>query len=186
MKVNEEEYNRFTEVMGRSHNAPAHPDLLAERIIERVLGESRKAGSRPAIHEFVFGWTTVGWARRSLSIASLLLVGLFVYQQFEIMTGIKDINYRMKAGGGIEVRPAESFEPGQALRLKSLSSSLPYGVDSIKVSVDDISRLIELYKELELSRERINRILQLNPEILRMIEKEYRGSLMEDRNKPTI
>jgi hypothetical protein len=186
MKVNEEEYDRFTKVMGRSHNAHAHPDLLAERIIGRVLGESRKAGNRLTMQELVFGWTSVGWVRRSLAFASLLMVCLFVYQQFEIMSGVRDINLRMKSGGGIEVRPAASFEPGQDPGLRSLTSSLPHGVDSIKVSVDDISKLIESYRELELSRERINWILRRNPDILRMIEKEYGGSIMEDVSKPKI
>ena len=179
----DEEYDRFTGVLGRSHNAPAHPDLLAERIIGRVPGVSRKASSRLTIQEFIFGWTSVGWVRRSLSIASLLLVGLFAYQQFEIVTGIRDINYRMKAGGGFEVRPSASYDPERVLQLATIPSD---GLDSIKVSVEDISKLIESYNKLEVSWERINRILQRNPDLLRKIEKEYGESLVEAGSKSKI
>lgn len=183
MKGIDEDYDKFTEVMGRSHDAPAYPDLLAERIIGRVLGESRKAGSRLTIQKFIFGWTSVAWVRRSLAIASLLLVGMFAYQQFEILTGIRDINYRMKEGGGFEVRPSASYDQGKVLQLATSPSD---GLDSIKVSVEDISRLIESYNKLEISWERINRILQRNPDLLRKIEKEYSESLVEAGSKSKI
>ena len=77
---------------------------------------------------------------------------------------------------GIEVKPASSGGEYRSLIMLEGRFSLR---DSISVSVNDIQNLIESYKELEESYEKIYRILQKNPDLLQRIEKEF-GETLEN------
>jgi hypothetical protein len=177
MGTNDDLYKKVITSLGEHHNEPPHPSNLSARIMERIATEKRGEKITFGILAMIFGWTLVPWVRRTMTVAALLLVVLFGYQQLELIAGLKDLSAKMSENvAGIEVKPASSGgEYRSLLMLEGRFSSR----DSVSVSVNDIQNLINSYQELEESYEKIYRILKKNPELLQRIEKEF-GETLEN------
>jgi len=166
------------------HKEPAHPDILSSKILHRISMERAETGRSKEIIALLFGWTSVSWVRRSMTLVSLLLIALFVYQQYEIKTGLADLNMRLSENvAAIKVRPAPSGVEYTNLMIMGgrFSSN-----DSIRVAVNDIQKLIKSYDELELSYRRIYNLLQKNPDLLRRVQEEFGEALDITEFKPKI
>jgi len=176
------EYLRLVKLLGENHFTPAHPDILIEKAIDRVNQKRKMIREKTIILGLLLDWTMVGWARKPMAVFSLLLVVLFAYQQYEIMSGIRDLRSRMK-DGSFEVGPSSA---GVTVPGMVLMTGRYIGPDSIRVAAHDVERLIESYNELEMSWHSIIRVLERNPQLLRRIEREYGESLESLRFKPNI
>lgn len=177
MGTNDDLYKKVITSLGEHHNEPPHPANLSARIMERIAAEKLTKKNPFGFGAILFSWTLVPWVRRTMTVAALLLVALFGYQQFELIAGLKELSAKMSGNvAGIEVKPASSGGEYRSLIMLEGRFSLR---DSISVSVNDIQNLIESYKELEESYEKIYRILQKNPDLLQRIEKEF-GETLEN------
>ena len=177
MGTNDDLYKKVITSLGEHHNEPPHPANLSARIMERIAAEMSAKRNPFGFGAMIFGWTSVVWVRRTMTFAALLLVTLFAYQQFELIAGLRDLSVKLSGNtAGFEVKPAPSG--GEYRNLLMLGGRLS-SKDSISVSVSDIQNLIESYEELEESYEKIYRILQNNPELLKRLEKEF-GETIEN------
>jgi hypothetical protein len=184
MKENDEQYTLLTDKLGSLHTEPPHAAILASKILSKIQSERGMRSGLTYFFTIIFGWTVMPWVRRSMAIASFLLITTFIYQQYQIMMRFRDLEEKISDGfGRIDVRSTSSGNTNlnfMMLRGRLLSA------DSINISVEDIKALINSYDELRSSYARINRILQKNPDLLQKLEEEYGESVNIIRNKPKV
>jgi hypothetical protein len=184
MRTEDDVYTKVVSGMGEYHTGPAHPEILSSKILDRVANQSSRKHPFYLVTALLFGWTSVAWVRRSMTLAAVLLIALFAYQQYEIVRSIQDLNARLSENvTGIEVKPAASG--GEYANLLLMGGRFT-SKDSIRVSVNDIQKLMESYEELRETNRRIYLLLQNNPDLLSRIEKEFGQTLESIDKKPKI
>jgi hypothetical protein len=132
-----------------------HRTEIGERdqLVESIL---QKTGRRRMQVDYFFGWTEIGWLRRSLSIASILIIGIFVGQQLFVIDRIKNIEERMVSFNTDNIL---QFQRENVI-LNSLILADPEAghlADSINVSTNDLMQLLRDYRELQYRYEKISR-----------------------------
>jgi hypothetical protein len=183
MRGEKERYERLTGKLSSFHREPPDSDMLAGRIMDRIASDNI-AEPRNTLTGLFFGWTTVAWVRRSMMAASITIISLFVYQQFQITSGLRELESKLSDGlGKTDIRMTTS---GNEYLNKIMLRGRFSTNDSIRVSVADIEDLIESYNELQLSYEKINRFLQMNPEFVKRLENEYGESFSSVLSKSKI
>lgn len=108
----------------------------------------QKTGKRTRQVDYIFGWTEIGWLRRSLSVASILIIGLFVGQQLFVIDRINNIEERMVSFNTDKIL---QFQRENVI-LNSLILEDPevsHLADSISVSTYDLMQLLRDYRELQ-------------------------------------
>jgi hypothetical protein len=179
-----ESYERLVGALSSFHREPPNPGILAAKIMNRIDYKDSRRVSRLTLGGLIFGWTSVAWVRRSMMAASIAIVSLFVYQQFQIMTGLRALESKLSDGlPTTEIRMTTSGN--EYLNKVMLRERFALN-DSIRVSVADIEALIESYNELQISYEKISRFLKMNPEFRKRIESEYGESFSSVMSKPKI
>lgn len=107
-----------------------------------------KISKRDRQMDFIFGWTEIGWLRRSLSLASILIIGLFLGQQLFVIDRINKIEERMVS---FNTEKILQFQRENVI-LNSLILEDPEAsqlADSISVSTHDLMKLVRDYRELQ-------------------------------------
>ncbi|MDT8400633.1 MAG: hypothetical protein RQ743_02970 [Bacteroidales bacterium] len=126
----------------RMHKPEIHDrKVLKEGIMQKISNTNRKV-------DYLFGWTEITWLRRSLSIAAVLIAGLFVGQQLFLVNRISGIEERMVGFNTDNILEfqRENVIANQVIMQDPETSIL---ADSIKVSTDDLLKLIREYRELQ-------------------------------------
>ncbi|MEE4213515.1 MAG: hypothetical protein V2I34_00515 [Bacteroidales bacterium] len=122
---------------------------LKESILQKTVKRTRQV-------DYIFGWTEIGWLRRSLSVASILIIGLFVGQQLFVIDRINKIEERMVSFNTDKIL---QFQRENVI-LNSLILEDPevsHLADSISVSTYDLMQLLRDYRELQYKYEKISR-----------------------------
>ena len=88
------------------------PEELEKEVISRIQSENRNTGRVSDFIESLFGWVYIGWVRRSLVGAAVILVALFVYQQAFIFRQVKNIS-KLVVITGSETAQISSSELGK-------------------------------------------------------------------------
>lgn len=119
-------------------------------------GIMQKTGRRTRQVDYVFGWTEIGWLRRSLSVASILIIGLFVGQQLFVIDRINNIEERM---GSFNTDKILQFQRENVILNSMILSDPEAGhlEDSINVSTYDLMKLVRDYRDLQYKYEKISR-----------------------------
>lgn len=116
----------------------------------------QKTGIRTRRVDYVFGWTEIGWLRRSLSVASILIIGIFVGQQLFVIDRINNIEERM---GSFNTDKILQFQRENVILNSMILSDPEAGhlEDSINVSTYDLMKLVRDYRDLQYKYEKISR-----------------------------
>lgn len=132
----------------RSHN-PGLEDR--KELIDSIMSATGKDNSR---NWQVYNWTEIAWLRRSLSIASVIIVLFFCGQQVLMTNRIDKLEKRM-----ISINTDNIL---QYQRENVMANSVLYRdadrktlADSIKVATDDLLDLVKSYRDLQLKYENV-------------------------------
>lgn len=104
--------------------------------------------------DYLFGWTEIVWLRRSLAIASAVIVILFILQQIHVVSRIDQIEKRMLSFNTEKILEyqRENVIVNSVLMRSQEASFL---TDSINVSTYDLLNLIREYRDLQTKYEQI-------------------------------
>ncbi len=118
---------------------------FVDKILEQTLREKEHINK---IYDFIFGWIEIIWLRRTLLTASLIILTLFIFQQFIIFERIGSLESRMT---GMNTEMLIDYQKEMA-RVNSAIleiSDIQKGNDSIKVSARDLNEMIKAYRKLQ-------------------------------------
>lgn len=122
-------------------------DRVKSSILSEIESSSEPVGT-VSILDFLFGWAEIVWLRRSMVIASLALVMIFVVQQFTVLNRLGSLEQRMM---GVSTESIIEFQK-ENMHLNSvlyIENSNINPTDSVKVSNHDLVSLLRSYRELQ-------------------------------------
>jgi hypothetical protein len=120
---------------------------MKDSIMQNIKSRKRKI-------DYIFGWTDIIWLRKTLALASLIIVLAFIIQQLFVVDRINKLEKRM-----ISINTEKILEyQRENVIVNSVIMEQPETsllADSIKVSTDDLLNLLREYKELQYRYEKI-------------------------------
>jgi parvulin-like peptidyl-prolyl isomerase len=181
MTAENDRYKKIMEILRKSRPDLLEPEEIEDKVIKRIQHENHRTGRVSDFIESLFGWVYIGWVRRSLIGAAIVLVGVFIYQQAFILKQVNNISKQVVSIGN-ESASVSSSEFDKKLTLYKISARLSPGRE-IKISENQLEELLDSYKSLQVKYKDLMRIIEENPELKQYIE----NKLNEERhNKPDI
>jgi hypothetical protein len=92
MRVENKKYEQILDMLKRSKPVLKNAGSISEKVIRHLNEEKSKISFPELIIDYLFGWTYIGWVRRSLIAAVLVITILFGYQQALILKRINDLS----------------------------------------------------------------------------------------------
>ena len=84
-------YERIIDLLKKSKPVYNDDGAVSERVFIQIRSEESSPGLRDLIFEFFFGWVYIGWVRRSMVAAAILIIVFFGYQQALILNRINGL-----------------------------------------------------------------------------------------------
>lgn len=127
---------------GRNEKFENEPEIVNN--IMRTIRSRRRMGG----FDIIFGWADIVWLRRSLTFASLLIVVIFVFQQYVIIDKISLLESRMV---DISTQSLLDYQKESAIAntVKFTDEQEILLQDSIIVASKDLTGLIKSYRDLQ-------------------------------------
>lgn len=168
MTERNDNYRKVIEILRRSEPDLTFPEKVENEVINRIKDQNLGSWRLSDIIQSLFGWIYIGWLRRSLTVAAVIIVVLFVYQQAFILKQVKDIREQMISIGNQAVVTTEQ-EITKRLTLYKISNNLP-GDREIRITEKQLDQLLKSYNEMLEYRDLLQ-IIEEDPELKALIEK---------------
>jgi hypothetical protein len=120
--------------------------------------------------DFLFSWVYIGWVRRSLIAASVALVAIFVYQQGVILKRIDFLSRQTIVIGKENISDQTDQVEKILMNYKNEVRKLP--LRTVTISEKQMNELIESVNELQLKYKDLEKLIEDDPEIKKLIEKK--------------
>jgi len=176
MTAEREKYKKVLAILRGSKPELKGIDLIQDNVIGRIRKGGVKHNPLTEVVENLFAWIYIGWVRRSLVTASVLLVVFFAYQQTMILKGVNDINKREIVTGPDAFTGTYDELDKQVRMLKLTSRGMSTG--GLKITEKRIEQLLDSYNELQDKYIDLIRIIEEDPVLKEYIEER----LGEDKN----
>jgi hypothetical protein len=178
MRPGSEKYDKVINLLGKS-KPKLDSTMDIEREVVRRISEIDNSGINfSGVIDFLFGWVYIGWVRRSLIAASVVLVMIFVYQQSVILKRIDAISRQtIVTDIGSVSTPADQFEKMMTVYKMT---GLIFQSKTITISERQMKELLETVKELQTKYGDLEDLIQGDPQLKRLIEQKLIDS---NRNK---
>jgi hypothetical protein len=174
MEGESEKYRKVLDILRKSKPVLNSTEDIEREVIRRISRNSKSRISAEDITDFLFGWVYIGWVRRSLIAASVLLVMIFVYQQGVIL---KQISYLSRQTVSIKTE-AQSIPAGEIekqLMIYKLSGR-KVSSGSITVSEKQMLQLLDSVNELQSEYRDLIKLIEDDPELKKLIENKMTGN----------
>jgi hypothetical protein len=181
MTADNDRYKKIMEILRNSRPDLISPEEIENEVIKRIQQNNRQTGRVSDFIESLFGWVYIGWVRRSLIGLAVVLVGVFVFQQAFILKQVKTISKQVIITGN-EPAYFSTSEFDKKLTLYRISSGLSAG-RAIKISENQLEKLLDSYENLQVKYKDLIRIIDENPELKKYIEDKLNE---EKKYKPDI
>jgi len=168
LRMENEKYYMLLNILRKSKPALNSTEDIEREVLKSI---SHKANFNLSyITDFLFGWIYIGWVRRSLIVASVVMVLVFVWQQGII---IKQINYLSRQtiiiDGGPASDPAEVV--GKRIMMYKLSGRR-FPSRTITISEMQMDQLLDSVNELQIKYKDLINLIKEDPEMKKYIEKK--------------
>lgn len=177
MKPESEKYKKVINILINSKPVFNSAKDIEEKVIGRISKVHQPEYSLSDIIDLLFGWIYIGWVRRTLITISVLLVFVFVYQQGVILKQLNFLSRQIITTGNETLNsPVQQVEK-LLVRYKSSGKSFP--LQSITISEKQLKELLESVNELKTKYKEIEKLIEEDPELKKLIEKK----LIENNRK---
>jgi len=170
MKADERKYREVMQVLKKSEPVTGSQEEIEREVINRIIYMPKEEKESFSIYSFLFGWTEVGWVRRSLVTASLFLVVIFVYQQSVIVKQLNWLSTQMVVNIEKPFRTGISDFSGKLRFLRISGSRVPQ--NGSPISEKQLDLLMEALDKLQADYDNLSKIIEENPELKEIIEKK--------------
>lgn len=165
-----EKYNKVLNILRKSKPVLNSTEDIEKEVIKRISRVQQPKLIFPDVIDFLFGWVNIGWVRRSLIAASIVLVLVFVYQQSIIL---KRINFLSRQT--IVIDRESAFTPSDEIDKMIMTYKLSgrrLPSQSITISDKQLKQLLESVNELQTEYKDLLNLIEEDPELKKLIEKK--------------
>ena len=169
-----EKYKKILNILKKSKPELKGIETIQENVLNRIRRTEKRQKPFSDLIENIFAWIYIGWVRRSLITASVILVLFFVYQQTMILKGINNISKRaiINETGVISVSKDEIGK--QLMMLKFTGHRISSG--DLEISEKELKQWLESYNELQGKYRDLLKIIDEDPVLKKYIEKKLAES----------
>jgi hypothetical protein len=169
MTIESEKYEKVMYLLRKSRPVLNSTDSIENEVIKRISRANHSGFKLTEIVDFLFGWAYIGWVRRSLITASIVLVLLFAYQQTIILKRIDFLSRRTIVIDKEKETSSDEIEKMMTI-YKNLSKRFPS--KSITISEKQLKELLESVNELQLKYKDLENLIEGDPELKKIIEQK--------------
>jgi len=173
MKKEDLKYEQLIDILRKSKPEFKDEEVINDRILRQIQLNKQKPEFKDMLIEFFFGWVYVGWVRKSMVTAALLVISIFIYQQSLILKRFEQL-------------PKQEM-PATEFNMSSLKSEVETRILQYQLSNKDISEKQRLLTEKEIDNfiKSLKKIKHKNKELLELVEndpllKEYLEMKMKE------
>lgn len=168
MNQENEKYNKVIDLLKNSKPRLESTDEIENEVIKRIATVHPVISALTGILDFLFSWIYIGWVRRSLIAASVTLVVIFIYQQGVILKRIDFLSSQTIVMGKENISaPVDQVEK-ILMNYRNDVRKLPS--ETITISEKQMKELIESVNELQHKYKDLEKLIEDNPEIKKLIE----------------
>ena len=168
MEQAEKKYGEVIGFLRRSKPGIRHPEIMTEKILDKIGNQKNRTGFLESIGNFVFGWVYIGWVRKGMIAFSTIILLLFIYQQSVIIRRINSIDRQVVTAGISSSQVVrENIDPGNLL--KRIEFLMPAAEKEL--SQKNVDALIESLSDLQVKYRDILKLIQEDPELRKYFEK---------------
>lgn len=180
--VNEnEKYDKIVNLLRKSTPHLDSVEGIEREVMRRIQKPSHLDVKLSEAFDFLFGWVYIGWVRRSLIAASVILVLIFTYQQGAILKRIDSLSKQtIVTGKENALTPANEIEK---LLTNYKNSGRIFPSKTITITESQMKELLESVKELQIKYKDLENIIEGDPELKKLIDKKL---LENNRTKTNL
>ncbi len=165
-----EKYRKVLNILRKSKPSFNRSEDIEEQVLNRIGRMNKKRRPPFDVVDYLFGWVYIGWVRRSLIAASVVVVLFFIYQQTVILKQVKSLS-RQTIVFGNETFPSSASEIEKRLMLYKISDQ--WASDGVlKISEKQMVQLLDSYNELQGRYKNLIRLIEQDPELKKSVEKK--------------
>ncbi|HEX2968494.1 MAG TPA: hypothetical protein VHO46_05265 [Bacteroidales bacterium] len=165
MKTSDEKYDKLLKSL-RSEPQLSDLSTIENRVMKRILFEESQVQKNHDFIGFLFGWIYITWIRRALSMASILLLGFFIWQQNSMMNQIEDLQTEIRKNNRIVTyNPSSEIERRRILLRISEEDQ-----QDIIIREKDIISLIDSINNLNVRYRDLINLIDENPGLKKLVE----------------
>jgi hypothetical protein len=168
VKMESEKYNKIIKLLRESKPVLDSTEDIEREVLRHISGKHESVLNLSELLDSLFGWIYIGWVRRTLITASVLLVVVFVWQQSIIL---KQINYLSRQT--ILTDREESPDPVKMLERKLLMYKIPgrkFSSPSITITEKQMKQLLDSVNALQIKYKDLMNLIEEDPELKKYIE----------------
>jgi len=169
-------YEKAVKIIRESKPVLSNPGVIEDAVIRSIRDKEKDRGLITGLVESIYGWIYIGWVRRSLVGAALIIFTVFVYQQADILRSVRSLEKEIVSIRSeqptVNVRDLE-----RRLTVFKISSKISTG-RKIEVYESQLQEIIDSYKNLEQKYENLNRIIEEDS----LLKNYFENKLKEEEN----
>jgi len=170
MNQENEKYNKVINILKNSKPRLESTEDIQNEVIKRITSIHPFVSAFTGFLDFLFSWVYIGWVRRSLIAASVALVAIFVYQQGVILKRIDFLSRQTIVIGKENISDQTDQVEKILMNYKNEVRKLP--LRTVTISEKQMNELIESVNELQLKYKDLEKLIEDDPEIKKLIEKK--------------
>jgi hypothetical protein len=170
MGTEDGKYERVINLLRKSSPELSTKEDIQKEVISRISKKMRSPALKEELVDILFGWIYIGWVRRSLIAASVVLVMVFVWQQSVIL---RQINFLSKQ----VIVPAEesmltTSQQAEKLMMLYKTSSRLFSSRNITISEKQLNQLLDSVNVLKIQYKDLIELIDENPELKKYIDEK--------------
>ena len=167
-------YDKVMDVLKNSKPVFNDADAVSEKIINRIREEKSSLHIRETIEEFLFGWVYVGWVRRSMIAAALVIVVFFGYQQSLILKRIAQLPEQKIPDSEVEMTKYNDELSNRLMLYRIKGEQLTD--KELEISKKEIDQLIKSMNKLQLKYHDLFYLIEKDPELKKYVSEKLKVS----------
>ena len=170
MKTESEKYNKVLKILRNSRPQLDSTGDIEREVINKIARAHQKRLNLSEIIDFLFGWVYIGWVRRSLITASVVLVLVFIYQQGVILKRIEILSKQTIVP--VKENVATPSDEIEKLLVTYKISGRRFPSKTITISEKEMKDLLESVKELQIKYKDLENLIEGDPDLKKLIEQK--------------
>jgi hypothetical protein len=175
MEAEDKKYEKIVRLLKNSKPVLSDPEIVAEHVFSRLQKEETKVGLIDLIFYYLFGWTSIGWIRRSLVAVTVVIAVFFGYQQTIILRRIRDLSGQRIENGSLIMTGLKDDYAGKLQIFKYSGGKF---LDAkANVSKKDVDDMIRSLNKLQVKYKDIINLIGDDPVLKKYIEEKMNGKM---------
>ena len=168
MTSENKKYEQILSLLKKSKPVFRDAEAVSEKVIKQLTEERSKIDLPEVIIDYLFGWTYIGWVRKSMIVAAATIALFFCYQQVIILRRVNELSGQRIQNGTLFMT-SQKDEVTDKIRIFKISGRIMTD-RKISVSKEEIDEMIKSINRLQIKYKDILSLIENDPELKKYVE----------------